>query len=163
MPELFERFGGHRQAAGLTLASVKLDEFRARLNEYACGRLTLEDLTPQIEIDARIDFGEINDRSLADIFSLAPFGCGNPAPLFVAFGAEVAGPPMVWKEKHLKVKLRQNGRTMAFKAWNFAARAGELKAGARIDAAFKLEEDQYSAARGYPGWAAVLKDFRPTR
>ncbi len=91
---------------------------------------------------------------MASVFSLAPFGHGNPPPLFAALNVEVAGPPAVWKEKHLKVMVRQNGRTLALKAWNFAERAAELPAGGRVDVAFRLEEDSYS------GWAAVLKDVR---
>jgi hypothetical protein len=47
------------------------------------------------------------------------------------------------------------------KAWNLAHRAGELAPGARVDVAFNLEEDAYSASRGYPPWAAMLRDFRP--
>jgi single-stranded-DNA-specific exonuclease len=161
MPELFERFGGHRQAAGLTIASDKLDLFRRRLNEYACARLSLDDLAPQVEIDAVVEFREIDDRSVGDVFGLAPFGCGNPAPLFAALDVEVAGPPAVWKEKHLRVTLRQNGRRLSLKAWNFAERAGELPAGGRVDAAFTLEPDAYAAAQRLPGWAAVLRDIRP--
>lgn len=161
MPELFERFGGHRQAAGLTIPCDRLDLFRERLNEYACARLSIEDLAPQVEIDAVLEFREINDRSVSQVFSLAPFGCGNPAPLFAALGAEVAGPPVVWKEKHLRVTLRQNGRTLSLKAWNFAARAGQLSAGTRVDAAISLEPDLYAEAQGLPGWSAVLRDFRP--
>ncbi len=161
MPELFERFGGHRQAAGLTLASGRIDMFRARLNEYAAARLTRDDLTPQVEIDALLGLGEINERSVAEVLSLAPFGCGNPAPLFAVMGAEVAGPPVVMKEKHLRVMLRQDGRTLVLKAWNFAGRAAELAAGTRVDAALALEDDAYAAARGLPGWGAVLRDVRP--
>ena len=67
---------------------------------------------------------------------------------------------MVWKEKHLRLMVRQNGRTLSLKAWNFADRAGELGMGTRVDIAFAIEEDAYSAARGYPGWCAVLRDFR---
>src|ERR1022692_2524626 len=78
---------------------------------------------------------EIDDRSVAEVFNLAPFGCGNPAPLFVALNVEVAGPPVVMKEKHLRLTLRQNGRTLAMKAWNFAERAAELQSGARVDVA----------------------------
>jgi single-stranded-DNA-specific exonuclease len=163
MPDLFERFGGHRQAAGLTLASGKIDEFRARFNEYAAARLTLEDLAPQVEIDALVEFREIDERSVAEVFSLAPFGCGNPAPLFAALNAEVAGPPAVMKEKHLRVMLRQNGRSLVMKAWNFAGRAAELQSGARVDVAFTLEDDSYAAARGLPPWGAVLRDVRPAR
>ena len=161
MPELFERFGGHRQAAGVTLASDKVDLFRARFTEYAAARLTLEDLAPQVEFDAVLEFREIDERSVAEVFSLAPFGCGNPAPLFAALNVEVAGPPAVLKEKHLRVMLRQNGRTLVLKAWNFAERAAELQAGARVDVAFTLEDDSYAAARGLPAWGAVLRDVRP--
>ena len=48
-----------------------------------------------------MELREIDDRSVAEVFNLAPFGCGNPAPLFVALNVEVAGPPAVMKEKHL--------------------------------------------------------------
>ena len=161
MPELFERFGGHRQAAGVTLASDKVDQFRARFNEYAAARLTLADLAPQLEIDAVLELREIDDRSVAEVLRLAPFGCGNPAPLFAALGAEVAGPPVVMKEKHLRLMLRQNGRTLMVKAWNFVERVAELQAGARVDVAFTLEDDAYSAARDLPPWSAVLRDVRP--
>jgi single-stranded-DNA-specific exonuclease len=57
--------------------------------------------------------------------------------------------------------LRQNGRGLWFKAWNFAQRSGELAAGARVDVAFSLEEDAFNAAQGLPTWSAVLREFRP--
>jgi hypothetical protein len=57
--------------------------------------------------------------------------------------------------------VRQKGRTLTLKAWNFAGRTAELALGTRVDIAFTLEEDAYSAARGYPGWAALLRDVRP--
>ena len=160
MADVFERFGGHRHAAGVTLAAGRVPEFRDRFNAWAAARLTAEDLAPRVEIEALLDFGEIDDRGVADVLALAPFGCGNPAPLFGGLDAEVAGPPAVMKEKHLRVPLRQNGRVLTLKAWNFAARRGELVPGARIDAAFTLEDDPYSAARGYAPWCAVLRDFR---
>jgi hypothetical protein len=68
----------------------------------------------------------------------------------------------VFKEKHLRVPLRQNGRTVVFKAWNLAAQIAEFTPGRQIDVAFSLEEDSYSLARGYPGWSATLRDFRVT-
>ena len=74
--------------------------------------------------------------------------------------AEIAAVPVVLKEKHLRVHLRQNGKNLLSTAWNFAERAGEFSAGGRTDAAFSLEEDAYSASRGWGGWSAVLKDVR---
>jgi single-stranded-DNA-specific exonuclease len=160
MPDLFVRFGGHQHAAGVTLAAERVEEFRCRLNSYAASQLSPDDLRREFRIDGVVDFREITDLSVAEVFDLAPFGHGNPPPLFAALNAEVAGPPAAWKEKHLRVMLRQAGRSLALKAWNFADRATDLAPGARVDAVFSLEEDPYSASRGYPGWAAVLRDVR---
>ena len=161
MPDVFVRFGGHRHAAGVTLEAGRVDEFRRRLQEYAAARLQPDDLRPQLTLDGVLDFREISERSVAELLALAPFGHGNPPPLFAALDVEVAGPPAPWNEKHLKVMLRQNGRSLALKAWNFAARAAELPAGARVDVAFSIEEDDFAKAQGNSGWSAVLRDVRP--
>jgi single-stranded-DNA-specific exonuclease len=160
MPDLFVRFGGHRHAAGVTLETGRVEEFRERFHHYAATRLLPEDLQPRLALDAVVEFREINERTTAELFALAPFGHGNPLPLFAALDVEVAGPPSPWNENHLRVLLRQNGRTLVLKAWNFAARAAELAAGARVDVAFSLEEDAYGRNLGGFGWSAVLRDVR---
>ncbi len=161
MPDLFTRFGGHEHAAGVTLETSRIAEFRHRFNSYAAGLLQPDDFRPRLEVDALVELSDLTERNIGEVFALAPFGHGNPAPFFAAQGVEVSGPPAVWKEKHLKVMVRKNGRGLVLKAWNFAERAAEMPAGARVDIAFQLEEDPYSASRGYPGWAAVLRDVRP--
>ena len=163
MPDLFVRFGGHQHAAGVTLEAARVDEFRRRFNAYAAARVRPEDFLPQTDVDAVIGFGDLTDPAVEEVLALAPFGHGNPTPLLAALDVEVAGQPVVWNEKHLRVMVRQNGRTLALKAWNFAGRAGEMPPGARVDIAFTLEEDAYSAARGYPDWAAVLRDVRTVK
>jgi single-stranded-DNA-specific exonuclease len=160
MRELFVKFGGHMHAAGVTLDTARVEEFRARFNAFAAARLRPEDFVPRLDIDAVVEPREINDRSVEGVFALAPFGHGNEPPLFAALGVEVAAAPVIMKEKHLRVMVRQNGSTLVLKAWNFVERAAELVPGTRIDVAFRLEEDAYSASRGYPGWAAVVKDIR---
>jgi single-stranded-DNA-specific exonuclease len=159
MQDLFMRFGGHKHAAGVTLDAARVPEFRERFNAYAAAKLAPEDFLRQVEIDAVLELREIEERAIDELFALAPFGHGNPAPMFAALGVEVANATM-WKDKHLKLTVRQDGRILTLKAWNFAERAAELAPGARIDIAFQIEEDAYSAARGYPGWAAILRDFR---
>jgi single-stranded-DNA-specific exonuclease len=161
MPDLFVRFGGHSHAAGVTLEAARVEEFRERFNAYALGRLSPEDLRPQLKVDAILELPEITDAAVDGVFALAPFGHGNPAPLFAVLDVEIAGPPAVLKEKHLRVVIRQKSRSLTLKAWNFAERAAELAPGARVDIAFSIEEDAYSAARGYPGWCATLRDVRP--
>ena len=138
-----------------------MEEFRERFNAYAAARLGPEDFLPCLDIDAVLELREIDDRSADGVLALAPFGHGNEPPLLAALGVEVAAAPVVMKEKHLRVAVRQNGRTLVLKAWNFAGRAAEFTPGARIDVAFRLEDDAYSAARGYPAWTAVLRDARP--
>jgi single-stranded-DNA-specific exonuclease len=161
MPGLFVKFGGHMHAAGVTLDASRVEEFRERFNAYAAARLRPEDFVACQDIDAVLELREIDDRNVEGVFALAPFGHGNEPPLFAALGVEVAAAPTVMKEKHLRVPVRQNGRVLVLKAWNFAERAAELAPGARVDVAFRLEEDAHSAARGYPGWAAILRDVRP--
>jgi single-stranded-DNA-specific exonuclease len=160
MADLFLRFGGHEHAAGVTMDAARVPEFRQRFNAYAAAKLAPEDFLRRLHVDAVIELRDINDRTIDEVFTLAPFGHGNEPPLFAAIGVEVSGPPVVMKEKHLRLMVKQGGRSLSLKAWNFAERAAELTPGARIDIAFNLEEDPYSASRGYPGWCAILRDFR---
>lgn len=163
MSDLFIRYGGHRQAAGVALPIERVAEFRERLNCFAAARLSPDDLCPTLDIDGVISFSDITDEAVMEVLELAPFGFGNPAPVFMAPGAEVYGPPEPWNGKNLNVRLEQNGRSLRIKAWNFAERAGEFEVGARLDAAIAFEDDPYSAARGYSPWCVVLKDVRAER
>jgi len=160
MGELFTRFGGHRQAAGASLPLERVGEFRERLTAYAAARLAPEDLAPRLAVDTELSLEELTERFIDEVFSMAPFGFGNPVPVFALRGAEVVGAPVVFKERHLRVNLRQHGGTLMVKAFDFAERLPELEAGARVDVAFSLEADEWSAARGLPGWSAVLRDVR---
>jgi single-stranded-DNA-specific exonuclease len=162
MPDLFGKFGGHRQAAGITMDAGRVEEFRQRLRAYAGERLTPADFERELAIDAEIALDEIDDASVADILRLAPFGFGNAAPTFVARGVEIAAPPDIIKDKHVFLKLRVDGRVIRVKAWNFAERAAELAPGKRIDIALQFEDDAYSAARGYSPWQAIVRDVRAT-
>jgi single-stranded-DNA-specific exonuclease len=155
MRNLFLKYGGHSHAAGLTMAASNVDEFRRRLNRHALGCLTAQDLAPSLEIDARVALNDLDDRFYREIRSLEPFGAGNHAPVFAAFNLEVSSEPRLMKEKHVRVNLRSNGRQVTFKGFNFGARVAEFAPGARIDAAFSIEEDSYNG-----GWAAILKDVR---
>lgn len=159
MPELFTKFGGHRQAAGLTLPADKLDEFRARLRSFAATRLTVADFEPELEIDGHIDLTEINDRSVAELLDLAPFGMGNQPPSFVARDLTVEAAE-IKNDKHVFARFSQGGRSLRVKAWDFAARVANLSPGAKIDAVLQFEDDPYSAERGYAPWQTMLLDFR---
>jgi single-stranded-DNA-specific exonuclease len=107
-----------------------------------------------------VALGELDAAAVEELWALGPFGFGNPAPVLAVFGAEVASEPGVMKEKHLLFALRQGGGAITAKAWNFAGRVAELRRGARVDAAFSLERDDYAARRGLAGWSATVRDVR---
>ena len=161
MSELFVRFGGHRQAAGVTLPSAHLAEFRRRLEQVATARLAPGDLRQRYEVDAVVSFPELNERAIRQLSLLGPFGFGNPVPLLYASEAEVAGPVKALKEgKHFAVPLRHQGRLLIAKAWNLASRAALLTPGVKVDVLFQIEEDEYSRKLGYGSWQISLKDIR---
>ncbi len=161
MPELFGKFGGHKQAAGLTLPLSRLPEFRRRFSSFAAGCLSADDLRPQYLVDATVSFPELTDLSVGQILSLGPFGFGNPVPLFYSMNVEVAGPPRALTDgKHFSVPLRQEGCLLCAKAWNFGERLTFLQPGNKLDILFQVEEDSYSRQRGYSPWCISLKDVR---
>ncbi|MCL6544581.1 MAG: single-stranded-DNA-specific exonuclease RecJ [Bryobacteraceae bacterium] len=161
MADLFTQFGGHRLAAGVMLPVERVDEFRQRLNAHARMVLRDQDLEPVIELDARLSAEEVSDVTVGEVLSLAPFGFGNPTPLFGLMGARLEGAPRIIKERHARLRLAQNGAVLNVMAWNAADALGSLSAGATIDAAVTFEEDPGGRARGYAGWTAVLRHFRP--
>jgi single-stranded-DNA-specific exonuclease len=162
MRELFTKFGGHRQAAGLTLRAVEIEAFRERFHTHAAGLLTADDLRPLYRIDAEASFAALSERCISALQALGPFGFGNPSPIFSCTGAEVAAPPKALKDgKHFNVPLRHNGRLLFAKAWNFEDRAALLEPGAKLDVLFQVEDDPFSRKRGYGSWCVTLKDARP--
>ena len=74
------KFGGHKQAAGLTIESSRIRELRARVNDYADERLQPDDLRPRIWIDGALAFRSISEQVASEMTTLAPFGAGNPRP-----------------------------------------------------------------------------------
>jgi len=142
--ELFVRFGGHKQAAGLTMESVNVPAFRARVNAYADEVLEPDQLRPRLRIDAHLSLKEITADLVDGLQRLAPFGLANPRPVFHAMPVEIVDGPRPLKERHLKMTFRQDGRSFRAIAWRAAERAAfltEHRAG--VNLAFSLEENQF--------------------
>ncbi len=155
--DLFERFGGHAQAAGFTLPAERLGELERRLEEYTRARLGPADLEPAQRVDAEVSLEDLTSAFFKQLQALAPFGCGNPTPVFAARGVVVAEPPRVLKEKHLKVRLAQGDSRFDALMWRRADLAPRLVPGQRVDAAFTLEENEY---QGAVSLQLMLRDLR---
>src|SRR5689334_14272974 len=146
--ELMTKFGGHKQAAGLTLETSRIRDLRARVNDFADGCLTPDDLRPRLWIDGALTFRSINEQVVSELAALAPFGAGNPCPIFSTSRVEIVDGPRRLKDRHLKMAFKQDGRVMRGIAWRASEResfVAEHKAA--IDLAFSLENDTYNGER----------------
>lgn len=154
---LLLRFGGHRSAAGITIATDRVREFAARFNEIAASRLTENDLVPELRVDLELPFEQANDELEVLLRYLEPCGIGNPSPLLVSRGVTVAAPPRVVGKDGLKLLLHGDGRELVALGWGMGPRVRELDVGATIDVAYRLERDEWN---GESRLQARLADFR---
>ena len=138
------RFGGHKQAAGLTMRSASVPAFREMIADHADSLLGPDDLKPRLRIDGALGFRDINADFAAEMALLAPFGMGNPRPLFEARGVEVVDGPRRLKDRHLKMALKQNGRIFRAIAWRAVEREQFITQNRNsLDLAFSLEHNRY--------------------
>jgi single-stranded-DNA-specific exonuclease len=141
--DLFQRFGGHAQAAGFTIAVEHIAHLTQRFEEYARKILTASDLEPALRVDARIDLAEVDCPLYEEIIQLEPFGMKNPTPVFGACGVRLNDAPRILKEKHLKLRVGEGAHTLDALGWGWAARAPSLTAGQQVDLAFTIERNNY--------------------
>ena len=137
------KFGGHRHAAGLAIEEATLAAFVDSFDAIADGLLSPEDLTPVLAIDAELAAGEL-DMELAGVLDrLAPFGMGNPEPVFMLRGARVTA-RRILKERHLKLQLETGGRRFDAIGFNMAHHGEEAPL---IDVAFTLQVNEWNGRR----------------
>jgi single-stranded-DNA-specific exonuclease len=155
--DLLLRFGGHRSAAGVTIATDRVADFAARFNEVAASRLDDEDLVRELRVDLELPFDQIDNELESLLRHVEPCGIGNPSPLLVSRGVVVAAPPRVVGKDALKLVLSGNGRQLVALGWGMASRAREIDVGMTIDVAYRLERDEWN---GESRLQARLADFR---
>jgi single-stranded-DNA-specific exonuclease len=158
--DLLTRFGGHRSAAGISIARERLPAFAERFNAIARERLTPEDLVPELRADLEVTLGELTLQLEALLRHIEPCGVGNPSPVLVARNVTVHAPPkVVGREgEHLKLWLTDaTGTHIEALGWGMATRAAEVEQGTTLDVAFRLESDEWN---GEKRLQARLADFR---
>jgi single-stranded-DNA-specific exonuclease len=142
------KFGGHKQAAGLTMETARIRELRARVNDFADERLQPDDLRPRLWIDGSLTFRSISAQVASELTALAPFGAGNPCPMFRTSRVEIIDGPRRVKDRHLKMAFKQDGRVMRGIAWRALERETFVaEHRAAIDLAFSLEQDTWNGER----------------
>jgi single-stranded-DNA-specific exonuclease len=142
--DLFERFGGHRQAAGLTIKAGHIPELRRRMAAWGLEVLQPEDLFPRVRIDTDLPLNEITPDLVAGLDRLAPFGQGNPSPVFASGPVEVCGGPKTLKERHLSVSLTRAGWTFRAIMWRGVEWAPVFEAHrVGVEVAYALERNTF--------------------
>jgi single-stranded-DNA-specific exonuclease len=122
--DLFERYGGHRAAAGFSLEASRLPEARERLVADAAAHLTPEDLTPTLEVEAELPLHAVNGELLRWLHRLGPHGQGNPTPAFLGRGVRIEDSRAVGADgSHLQFTLREGRVTWRAIAFGNAAHA----------------------------------------
>ncbi len=102
-------FGGHKYAAGLTIAPEKIEAFRAAFCQAVEEEIKEEDLIQQIDVDAEISLDEITDKFIRLLNLFAPFGPKNMRPVFLSRNLQAVGTPQIVGRDHLKFRVRQKG------------------------------------------------------
>ncbi len=145
--ELLVKYGGHEQAGGLTLRSADIDSFRVKINEFA--DMTLPEASlPTIRIDALADLDEIGMDAAEAVMALAPFGEGNPSPVFRLDDVTVLQKKRIGSDgSHMRLLL--GGKSNSIQA--IAFRMGELEPyiqlGQKLDLIFTTRINEYLGKR----------------
>jgi single-stranded-DNA-specific exonuclease len=172
---LFHRFGGHAHAVGFSLPSTRLPDLRARISAHATTNLNPTLLIPQIDYDAELSLSAINAELATWLERLAPFGIGNPEPIFLTRNATLTTPPRPIQEKHLCLQLaitpsQPNQPAISALGWsrsstNWPERSSALALiqGSSIDILYRLRQRTGAYANpNFGGLELELCDIRAT-
>jgi single-stranded-DNA-specific exonuclease len=151
-------YGGHDQAAGLTLEEMRIAEFAARINAYA------EETYPrmpvaELQLDCRLRPGQISTDMLSVLSALEPVGAGNPHPMFGLVRMKLDRIDAVGGGKHLRLTLSRDGATVTAMKFSTTPESFVYRVGDTVDLAVILEKSEY---RGTVGVTIIVRDIRHT-
>ncbi|MDH4330180.1 MAG: single-stranded-DNA-specific exonuclease RecJ [Candidatus Moranbacteria bacterium] len=146
--EFLEKFGGHAQAAGISVKNENLDKLKDKMNEVVEKKLDGKDLTSVIWIDDEVSVNDLSFGLVDNLNKLRPFGIGNPEPAFLIKRLIIQELKWVGNgEKHLKLFLRSSDNSpKIFEAIGFSMndKFGNLKEGDLIDMVFGIQKDEWN-------------------
>ncbi len=153
--------GGHAAAAGLRIEETNLSAFRLAFLEAVAEQMGQEENEAEIRFDAEAPLGQFDLALMSQIERLAPFGMGNPRPVFCAIGVELTEAPKLMGEsgRHMSLQLAQHGHRMRGVAFGQAEEwLPEMSSlSGKIDLAFRPVINEF---RGYRKVELQLVDWR---
>ena len=137
--KLLVNCGGHPMAAGFSIETARIEEFKRRIAEISKPLLSKEVLEKKLKIDLQVRFDDLNVEFYNIISEFEPTGVGNPAPTFVSRGVNLIDARTVGVEsRHLKLKLEDNGIIFDAIAFNMGEFYNKLSPEMKLDLAFNL-------------------------
>ncbi len=156
--EHLDRFGGHKQAAGLDIRRDQVDLFREAFGREARRQMGQDQPRPEIRVDAEVGLGEIDADLSRYLRYVGPFGRGNPQPVFAVRGVGLDGPVQALRGGHLRFRMVEDGHALDAIGFNLAERCPPATLqGEAFDVAFGVLEDDY---RGVATIKASVLDLR---
>ena len=155
-------FGGHSQAAGLSLKTNDFENFKEMFEKYAEKNIDDESLIQKIEIDLEVNKNQINIENVENLKLLEPFGQSNEEPIFIYKNLEIQSIRTLSDGKHLKLFLKDSSKEgkifyMDSIGFNLGERQDEIKVGDKIDIVGNLSINEYNNLKSVQ---FILRDFR---
>lgn len=150
-----EGFGGHAFAAGLSIASPRIEAFVSRFEQAAANSLSAEDLIPQLHFDQEVEIEELSLPLFEELQHLGPFGAGNPEPVLLLrdLRAQQLSP---CGANHLRFSVRQGGYTLPCIAFDPPAHWGDLLS-AEFDLLVSMQRNEW---KGRASLQLRVRDIR---
>ncbi|MSP07248.1 MAG: single-stranded-DNA-specific exonuclease RecJ [Chitinophagaceae bacterium] len=140
-------YGGHFAAAGMTMAVDQLEPFKIAFENAVAERITIEQLTPEIAINAILPLDHINMNFFQIISQMEPYGPDNVRPIFLAKGVRDAGYTKLVKEAHISFHVTQEQNTVKGIGYNMPQHIDLIKSGKPFDLVFQLQLNEWQGTQ----------------
>lgn len=154
---LLERYGGHELAAGLTLKTQYVEEFRHRINDFAGFVLEPSIMIPKIKIDACIAKEYLTLDGVRELEMLAPFGANNPVPVFALYDYKINEIRTVGQDKHIKLRLSSKDFAVDAIGFNKGELVNVYNEDDVVDIACSVDVNVWN---GYENVQLIIKDIK---
>jgi single-stranded-DNA-specific exonuclease len=142
-----EQFGGHKYAAGMTIKEEEYLNFKTAFEKVVAQTIPPALLTPEIVVDAQINFTDINPKFIRILKQFEPFGPQNMTPVFLSKNIQDSGyaKPIGLEEEHLKAFLKQNhSENFAAIGFNLGSKIDLVKNQKPFQAVYCIEENEWN-------------------
>lgn len=140
-------YGGHFAAAGMTLAIDQLEAFKEAFENAVAERITEEQLTPEITINALLPLDNISTNFYQIIAQMEPFGPENTKPIFIAHKVYDTGYSKLVKDLHLSCSFKQGKTTIRGIGYNMPQHLDLIKSGKPFDIVFQLQLNDWQGTQ----------------